>query len=87
MTKIKRWNSIYSFDSFHFLFDKKNILTYTNCFLGDFVLETLHENYRKWTKKYEMCYIHTDMGQLPLYQQYERIELLVYQECYEKSLW
>ena len=45
-------------------------------FVGDLVLETLHENYRKWTKKCEMCYIHTDMGQLPLYQQYEKLNCL-----------
>lgn len=45
-------------------------------FVGDLVLETLHENYRKWKKKCEMCYIHTDMGQLSLYQQYEKLNCL-----------
>lgn len=45
-------------------------------FVGDLVLETLHENYRKWIKKCEMCYFHTDMGQLSLYQQYEKLNCL-----------
>lgn len=64
------------FRLFHFLFDKKQHKPVLIVFVGDLVLETLHENYRKWTKKCEMCYIHTDMGQLPLYQQYEKLNCL-----------
>ncbi len=64
------------FRLFHFLFDKKQHKPLLIVFVGDLVLETLHENYRKWTKKCEMCYIHTDMGQLPLYQQYEKLNCL-----------
>ena len=64
------------FRLFHFLFDKKQHNPILIVFVGDLVLETLHENYRKWTKKCEMCYIHTDMGQLQLYQQYEKLNCL-----------
>ena len=64
------------FRLFYSLFDRKQHKTILLIFVGDLVLETLHENYRKWKKKCEMCYIHTDMGQLPLYQQYEKLNCL-----------
>lgn len=64
------------FRLFYSLFDKKQHKPILIVFVGDLVLETLHVNYLKWTKKCEMCYIHTDMGQLPLYQQYEKLNCL-----------
>ncbi len=61
---------------FHFLFNKKKYKPVLIVFVGDLVLETLHTHYRKWIKKCDMCYIHTDMGQLPLYQQYAELKCL-----------
>ena len=45
-------------------------------FVGDLVLESLEKTYEKWIKKSELIYIHTDMSQLQMYKNYDKLKFL-----------
>lgn len=48
----------------------------TIVFVGDLVLETLQQKYSEWVRKCEMIYIHTDMKQLKIYENYSKLKFL-----------
>ena len=45
-------------------------------FVGDLVLESLEKTYEKWIRKSEMIYIHTDMSQFQMYENYDKLKFL-----------
>jgi cell division GTPase FtsZ len=45
-------------------------------FIGDLVLETLHNKYREWTRKSDLLYIHTDMSQVKMYEKFKKLKSL-----------
>jgi len=44
-------------------------------FVGDLVLESLQITYKEWIKKSELIYIHTDMSQLKMYENYDNFTI------------
>jgi len=39
-------------------------------------LESLQKTYKEWIRKSEMIYIHTDMSQLQMYENYDKLKKL-----------
>lgn len=60
----------------NFITDKLNRKSTVIVFVGDLVLESLQKTYEKWIKKSELIYIHTDMSQLQMYKNYDKLKFL-----------
>ena len=60
----------------NFITDKLKRKSTVIVFVGDLVLESLQKTYKDWIRKSEMIYIHTDMSQLQMYENYDKLKFL-----------
>lgn len=60
----------------NFITDKLKRKSTVIVFVGDLVLESLQKTYKEWIRKSELIYIHTDMSQLQMYENYDKMKLL-----------
>ncbi len=60
----------------NFITDKLKSKSTVIVFVGDLVLESLQKTYKEWIRKSEMIYIHTDMSQLQMYENYDKLKKL-----------